>query len=522
MPITPIRGLGTQGVNRDTSAVLQPPESFTDALNVRFDDGSVGKYNMGHVQVFPDLTGAPNPHFGIHWPRPGTRFNIYANETDVYRVDQAGNMSEISTGSTYSSGARWHGSLFTGGYAVILNNTVDTPQYILYGTTGASTETTLTNLPGWEYLTGVTTRARVLRPYRNLLMAANLSQTENSVVTELPSSVRISNEAAAGSIPSSWEPDQTAGSTAGTLTISQTSPIIEMRELRGQMMVYTEDSIHSISFGGGTAPTVRDLSTGWGCLAIDCVAEFDGQHFIVDRNDIYTHSGSGGIRSVVDSKMRKYFFSELNQAHAENTFVSVNRKEDEIWVCFPNQSANAQGDCNEALIWNYRENHWTRRELPNIRAGFQSPFVRNNTFETADERLYTLSRADSRMYAMDEGNTFNGTPFTAYIERKRLDPGLDEQTVWMGSMYLLFDAERTSSSSIQVYARGQNNFGEDINLTTDRNVYNEDFNPQSNTRGYKVDTRREGRLINYRIESTDDQSWLLSGISIKSGPYSGR
>ena len=89
-------------------------------------------------------------------------------------------------------------------------------------------------------------------------------------------------------------------------------------------------------------------------------------------------------------------------------------------------------------------------------------------------------------------------------------------------MYLLFDAERTSSSDFQVYMRGQNNFGEDINLTTDRNVYNQTFNPQSNTQGYKVDTRREGRLINYRIESTDDQSWLLSGISIKSGPYSGR
>ena len=119
MAIVPIRALGAGGIVKDTAAVLLEPNVFSDGRNIKFDDGSVRK-RLGHVQILPDLTGATNPHFGISWPRPTTRFNIYANASDVYRIDQAGNSAEISTGSTYSTGSRWHGSLFTGGYACLL------------------------------------------------------------------------------------------------------------------------------------------------------------------------------------------------------------------------------------------------------------------------------------------------------------------------------------------------------------------------------------------------------------------
>ena len=204
MPIIPIKGLGTKGVVKDTAAVLLESNVFSDVKNVRFDDGSVGKIK-GHTQILPDLTGATNPHFGIHWPRPTTRYNIFANADEVYRVDQSGAFSEISTDSTYAEGSRWHGSLFTGGYAVVMNNTVNTPQYILYGTTGATTETTLTNLPGWNY-GGTTVTAGVVRPFKNFLIAGNLTDTTSGVVTENPGTVRISSAAAAGAIPQNWQP----------------------------------------------------------------------------------------------------------------------------------------------------------------------------------------------------------------------------------------------------------------------------------------------------------------------------
>ena len=511
MPIVPIRGLGSGGIVKDTAAVLLEPNVFSDGRNVKFDDGSVRK-RLGHAQIFNDLTGATNPHFGIHWPRPTTRYNIYANANTVYRVDQAGQMSNISTGSTYSTGARWQGSLFTGGYAVVMNNTVDTPQYILHGETGATFETTLTNLPNWNYTPSLTITAGVVRPYRNFLVAGNITTEDiSNVITSNPGTIRISSAAAPGQVPSNWQPG-TLGQrdSADELELSQTEPIVEMSDLRGQLFVYTGDSIHSVSIGSNFT-NVSDYAYGYGCLAVDCVAQFDGNHFVVDRNDIYIHAGSGQIQSVVDGKLRRYFFENLHQTDFENTFVSVNRSQDEIWVCFPNLSST-NGDCNEALVWNYRDNHWTIYDIPNVRAGFQGPMLRNNMFQIAEEKLILVGRADSRFYAMDEGNTFNGDNFLAYVERKRTVAQQDSSSKWLGQFYPIFDAE-TSSTAITISLRGQNTFVQDVDFT-DRTVDVNIFNPQDTDRGYKIDPRTNGRLINYRVESNDSDTWVLSGISV--------
>ena len=141
MPVVKVADLGIGGIVRDTPAVLLNPGVFSDGRNVRFDNAAVRKME-GHVQILPDLTGATNPHFGIHWPRPEDRYNIYANAQNIYRVDQAGNISNVTQETApgvpkvYRAGSRWHGSLFTGGYAVVLNNTVDTPAYTIFGNVG--------------------------------------------------------------------------------------------------------------------------------------------------------------------------------------------------------------------------------------------------------------------------------------------------------------------------------------------------------------------------------------------------
>ena len=484
MPIVPIRGLGSGGIVRDTAAVLLEPNVFSDGRNVKFDDGSVRK-RLGHTQILPNLTDETDttlerPQFGLHWPRPTTRYNIFANAARVYRIDQAGNIALLSTGSSYAPGSRWHGNLFTGGYAVVMNNTVDIPQYVQWGDTGATVETTLTDLPNRNYTVGIEITAGVVRPYRNFLVAGNISATIGGVTSSNPGTIRISSAAAAGAIPQNWQPGALGQrDSADELELSQTQPVVDMAPLRGQLFVYTGDSIHTVSIGA-TTTNVTDYAYGYGCLAIDCIAQFDGQHFVVDRNDIYVHAGAGSVQSVVDGRLRKYFFDSLNQEHYENTFVVTNRSEDEVWVCFPNQSANAIGDCNEALVWNYRENTWTIYDIPNARSGFEGPMVRDDMFQEAEEKLILVSRDDSRFYAMDEGNTFNGDNFSAFVERKRTVAQQDGSAKWVGSFYPIFDSE-TSSTAITISLRGQNNFVKDVDFM-DRATDTTVFNPQDTDR----------------------------------------
>ena len=516
MPVVKVADLGIGGIVRDTPAVLLNPGVFSDGRNVRFDNAAVRKME-GHVQILPDLTGATNPHFGIHWPRPEDRYNIYANAQNIYRVDQAGNISNVTQETApgvpkvYRAGSRWHGSLFTGGYAVVLNNTVDTPAYTIFGNVGTPDQLRFVDLPGWNYSTAFSRiAAGVLRPYRNHLVAGNLTVTSatSGIVSHNPGTVRISTAAAPGAIPQTWEPG-VGDQLADEFELSQSEPIVEMGELRGSLFVYTGDSIHQINVGQ-SATTVRDYAYGYGCLAIDCVASFDGRHFVVDRNDVYVHTGSGQIQSVIDYKNRDYLFRSLNQQFYQNTFVVPNRAQDELWICFPNQQANAEGDCNEALIWNYRHNNWTTRDLPNARAGFQGPMVTNNEFRLVDERTIIVSRADSRFYAMDEGFSFNGAPYQAFVERKRTVASDDDTMKFIRSFYPVFDPLTTTTTEVSISFRGQDNFSDDVDLTDRRTITNT-FNP---SREYKIDPYVEGRLINYRLETNDTQSWTLAGVSI--------
>ena len=502
MPIIPIRNIGSSGISMDTPSVILPPSTWSNGRNIRFDNGSVAKI-AGHTQYLGNLN-EQDIHFGIYWPRPVTQYVIYANDSRVYRIDEAGNSSDISSAVAYSAGSRWHGSLFTGGYAVVMNNTVDTPQYIIYGTSGAAEETTLTNLPNWNY-GSTTVTAGVLRPFKNVLVAGNLTDSVSGSLTRAPGTVRVSTRAAAGAIPTTWEPGALGDtSSADEFELSQTEPIVEMRELRGQLMIYTGDSIHSLNVTS-SASNVRDINYGNGCLAINCVAEFEGKHLVVDRNDIYTHSGTGGITSVVDGKLRDYFFNNLHKTHFRNTFTTVNKSQDEVWICYPTLTANADGNCNEALIWNYRQNTWTIRDLPNVSHGFAAPSIANDAFQHSDEKLITVGEADTILYEMDTGTTFNGTNFTAFIERLNLDIGDLEASKWTSAIYPLIDGTGT----VTIKAVADDTYGNAVNFS-DRRAYSGTFKIGSD---YKVDTRVNGRFASYRFESTDADSWRLAGFS---------
>ena len=124
MPIIPVRGVGTAGIVRDTPSVLLPPEAWSNGRNVRFDNSSVSKI-QGHEELFT-LTGQPSNL--IFWPRPTTQFYVYAEDTTVSRVRSTGTTTRI--GSGFTSGGDWQSTLFNGGYTVIMNNGIDSPQYI--------------------------------------------------------------------------------------------------------------------------------------------------------------------------------------------------------------------------------------------------------------------------------------------------------------------------------------------------------------------------------------------------------
>ena len=535
--VQPITDLDQFGVIYDRPAASLPPNAFSDALNVRFRDGTVRKM-MGEVNLFPNIFDDPDNQIGginanydgsilkyaCFWPNPNLiggnsgyyiviteETRLVADDTvpgpgnvdpvhqrDVVYLVSVDGSSKVEKGVfSFTTIGQWHHTFFQGGFAVVINNTLDAPQYILdledntdinavpsfsqlpgwesynvnevilqdtfnpnedsyifdlgqnvdfnnfevlvsrirntdpstvidltasgdtgvdgtpnnpswtppaFTTIGAtpwtvadqyqifldnSTNTTVLNFPsnlsvgtGSDTVTvtvrsrnAVTCRAGVIRAFGDFLIAGNLTERdendENIIIRSLPGVIRTSDVAKPGSIPNNWNPFAAGVSTADEYVISDTSPVTDMAEMQGNMYVYSADSVSAVRLTGNVAIpiSVTPVADDFGCQTREGVVEFDGKHFVVGSRDMYLFGGNpGSTESVANDRIRRYFFNNLNPAFNDSVFAFDNTQQDEVWVCFPNRDS-ADGTCNEALIWSYRNNTWTRRELRGVVSG---------------------------------------------------------------------------------------------------------------------------------------------------------
>ena len=513
MAILPVRDVGANGIIRDIPSVLLPVEGWSDGRNVKFDNDNVSKM-LGHEAEFSVST---EPELVQYWPRPVTPYYVTASGSTVQRMDGAGQTATIGTG--FSTSGRWRASLFNGGYTLIMNNGVDVPQYITYGTDGRSFEVSLQPLPDWP--TGF--RAGVVRSHNYALIAGNLEDRSGSFVGHQAGTIRISSQAAPGGVPSSWTIGPELLTSADEFELATSGRILEIISLRSNAIVFTDNSIHSVTLAQANQPTrVANLNDTNGILATGCAAEFDGQIFVVDRNDVYITSGTGSIQSVIDHKMRDYFFNNLNAEHYEATYVVRNPSEDEIWICYPTTSQTS-AHCNEALIWNYRNFTWTIRDLPNSRDATLGPRIENNAFVGGAEYLMitgyeNLANNGTSNFIHRTGTTnqFNGDNYQAFVERKVLDFGDASLSKWTAEIYPLMEGTGTVDVSMQ----GTNNAGATVDLTGNaRDLKRQSYNIET---GYKVDNRVNGRYLNIRFSSNNDQNWILAGYSFDYEPSTRR
>ena len=524
--ILPITGLDQVGLVVDQPAPSLPPNAFSDALNVRFRDGTIRKM-QGEVNLFPNLfDDAGNLIDGVSanfdgsllkyvvfWPNPnlisenGGYYLVIAEETrtgvqkDIAYLVSIDGTQKVEKGVfTAAEDGEWSHTFFQGGFAIIINNELDVPSYILdeenntdinavpnflqlpgwesyevnqvvlqdsfnpnedsyifdlgqqvdfditeisvqrinssdpgtvvdltaNGDTGVAgtpnnpswtppafstmtttpwttddefeiyndtvTGTTVLNFPSNLSITGTDTitvairsrnpvevRCRVIRAFGDFLVAGDLIErdelTPELVVRSLPGVIRTSDVAKPGAVPNNWNPFAAGVSTADEFVVSETAAVKDMVEMQGNMYVYTSSSISVMRLTGSAALpiAIQPVTDSYGCQNTNAVLEFEGKSIVVGSKDIYLFSGSpAGIQSVANDRVRRYFFQNMNPLGQNRVFLIDNKQRDEIWVCYPTRES-VTGDCDEALIWNYRNNTWTKRELRGVVSGSFGP-----------------------------------------------------------------------------------------------------------------------------------------------------
>lgn len=430
MTIVRVQGVGSAGVNKDLSQHELPIQAWTDANNIRFLDGSAAQV-IGYKELYP--SAAVIPYHVLPLAVLGIRTWIYAGANKLYTVSNGAVHTNItrqtaSVDVDYSATRNsWTGCLLGG--IPILNNGVDVPQQWLL--TGKATA-----LSAWP----ATHTCAVMRVYKNSLVALNITKSG----VNYPFMVKWSHPADPGSVPVTWDIAD-ATKDAGESDLSDGyDKIIDGLVLRDSFMIYKESSIWRMDYTGGAfIYRFSKVLGASGALSKNCIAEIDGQHFVLSSSDCIIHDGQSSV-SVLDKQTRRDLFRKIDPDNSDKCFVFVNRLYNEVFVCYP---ALGSSVCDKALVWNYVDKTVSFRDMPQVNHAFSGAVDDSTgaTFDTdsgtfdADTTVFdsnssSLTRALSvlagntqKLYLLDSGATFDGAPVAAYLERVGLSLGAPEK-----------------------------------------------------------------------------------------------
>ena len=347
----PIMAAGQYGIVKDLPPYEIPFNAWTDASNVLFRRGYAHRA-VGYGEIH---TPAVPPYFVDVVLTPSQTYYLLAGMAKAYAWHRNSDAEITRASGDYTGTERdaWVGSLFNGVY--VLTNGVDAPQ--VWNPVGLGTA--LVDLPNWP--SGYT--ARVIKPFKNFLVALGVTKPG----LDDPRYILWSNAADPGIVPDSWDVAD-ATKLAGDVSLSGGSDrLVDIVPLAGYGVVYGELSSWLMQYVG--YPDVfwfRKLFATAGAINVGCAQPFHQRHFVVTMDDVIVHNG-GEPQSVIDKALRGWFFSNLNTGALGAIRVLRFDYLHEMWILFPYGNTTV---CNMALVWNWMENTWAVRDLPNVGGGF--------------------------------------------------------------------------------------------------------------------------------------------------------
>lgn len=421
----------TKGFAFDIEAAEVSPEFWTGGNNIQFRDGFAERIG-GYTAVYDDIQDDIRALLNVQ--SSGVNYWLYFGISSVYVVETVNhtNITPLAGLSSANDPNMWTVGLLNG--IPFGNNTLDAPIYW-----GLDTGTEMATLSGWPV--GATCRSMVAHRYN--LFALGFDDGS----TDFPHQIRWSNSAAAGALPTAW----TAAATndAGSASLSATEgEIVHGLALRSSLIVYKTHSAYSVDWiGGQYSYDVRPLFVTAGMLNRNCAVSKDGYHYILSDGDVLITDGNVG-HSLIDARMRKYLFNQLDQSNYGAAFVVHHETKNEVWVCFP---TSGNTFCDAALVIDTSTgNPLGFRDLPTIACAATGSV--NDTAESQlwDDQAYTWDVANSlwnqqtfteankalvlgysndatptssKLFQVDSGDTANGTNISATLTRNYLDLG---------------------------------------------------------------------------------------------------
>ena len=556
----PLRDLGAVGVVTDANPYTLPPNAFSKAVNVVFDDNRVQRAPL-FKQVFPVLrsllgydasTGTFDAQTGTYDaaegnPSSASRFvSSYADPSFGETVFVCDNSGDVRA---YPGGAL----AFTSPPAGLITNEEPWTHAQVAGLSylarkamrpyvrNVKTDTAYSLIAG-DWVT--THSAAVVRSYLDYVLMLNVTKG----TTEYPTMVKWSNPVEYSSVVSSvnWDPSNPNFIAGENIIGEMTSGLRDGCTLGTNFILYSQDQVWLMEYTGSSFVfNFRRLFPNGGIFNTNCVVEIEGKHFVFGEDDLYVHDGVSK-QSISDGKVRRAVYSALNRSKRSAAFVMHDSVSNLIYFCYNTLSDEVKWRstqyCNQAAVFNYRSNTWSFMDLPNVIGGAESnvdlqknayPEVTNSyeiynssyvSFEGVKPKItialgitdVTNGLTESRVYAVDlPAVSLTNLPVTmetvapALLERIGID--LDDPGTGMPlRSYKTITGIIPQASFNTVDATFKWEVGS-ADLPNNPVVYRTVtyFNPSTE---YKIDTKVSGRYLAYKITSTSLEDFRLSGF----------
>lgn len=520
MPRISIHDVGSIGVVKDIPAHLLPPEAWSDAQNIRFQDNKVLKMT-GHALVFDPPTVPP--YWALATPNQLETFWMYTGLDDIYTVQNTGTHTKITRASGVYTGAvsdKWNGTVL-GGIPVVTNG-VDDPQ----SWSPMSASQLLVDLPNWP----ANTTCRLIRAFKNFLVALNI--TESSTIK--PHMVKWSHPADPGSIPSSWDDtDKTKDTGEVELSDSQAGLIQDAALLRDVLVIYKDNSTWGMQhIGGQFIFRFFPMFTETGVLTGRCAKALPNaeQHLVMTGDDLIVHNGQSA-ESVIDKKWKRFINTNLDPDNFAASYIVHNPVEGEMWFCFPevgntfpslaitigiksgtvgvrelaeaafigtgviDESVSGEDWNSDSGQWNDDTSQWGTRD-----------------FFPHTQGLLQCDPTNTKLFKMDATNQLNSVNMTSFVEREGIAlVGTDRQ----GNPKVDIGARKfcrrvwikASGGPFEVRVGSQQDIGGAITYESAKT-----FTPGTDE---YIDAAVNGPLLAIRFQSSTDVAWELHGYDME-------
>lgn len=510
MPLFKVPLIGKEGLMSDLPLAELPAGVMTSFKNVRCRDQLI-ELVSGYSELSNGTALSFAPYFLVYsaetlgyWLLCGLN-KVYASYLGT------GSWADVTrTASNYAATAdeRWCGGVLNG--VVVISNGIDAPQVW----TRPSTTIKLVDLPNWP----ADHVCRAIRPFKNYLVALNITDNTNPLLPyPYPHMVKWSQPADPGTYPDSWD-ETDATKDAGEFDLPGSDHIVDGGALRDFFVVYKDRSTHLMQFiGGRYIFKFSQVFTESGIMAKNCWTELDGQHVVFTTSDLITHNGVSA-ESLLNGRMRRWLFRNIDTGYMDRSFVVKNWFYNELWFCFPEPGA---GTCTLALVWNWKDNVISMRDLPGVTHGDLGPitapaeqtWASDDTswasddvawnaanYSPIEQRLVMTAPATEQFMLMDSTTEFDGSTIIGEVIRSGLTFDAPERRKLVRGIRPRF---YSAGNAVTITVGGQEDLHGDITWG----------DAQTFTIGtsYKTDHLVEGRYIAFKLSSATD-FWRLESL----------